>query len=77
MPTKKTAKKTVAKKTTKLVLKDSTLYIVSKRDGLFGWTPVAAYETADAAHEHRNSLERNSPLSYKAAKVTVVQLVRG
>ena len=78
MTTKKAAKKRVAKKaSSKITLKDDTLYVVSSRNKLLSWTPVAVYETRAEANRVREALEERSYLAFMAAKVDVVKLQRG
>lgn len=78
--TKKAAKKTTAPKkraaSTKITLKDSTLYVLSLRNKLFFWEPVAVYETHEEAKLARDSHEQHSNLGFSAAKITRVKLVK-
>lgn len=77
--TKKATKKAATKKraaSTKITLKDSTLYVLSLRNKLFFWEPAAVYETHDEAKLARDSHEQHSNLGISAAKITRVKLVR-
>lgn len=77
--TKKATKKATTKRaaSTKITLKDDTLYLVSQRNKLLGWEPAGLYETLAMANDVRRAIEENSLLSFRAAKVNRVKLFRG
>lgn len=78
--TKKAAKKTAAPKkraaSTKITLKDDTLYVLSLRRKYFMWEPSAVYETMEEAKRMRDMHEEYSALGFSAAKITRVKLVK-
>lgn len=78
--TKKAAKKAAAPKkraaSTKITLKDDTLYVLSLRGKYFMWEPSAVYETMEEAKLARDSHEQHSNLGFSAAKITRVKLVK-
>lgn len=75
---KKAIKKTAVKRVTKNdknVYDDGVYYIVSQRNKLLGYTPVALFKSRFAAERLRNDIESMSILSFRAAKVDRVELV--
>lgn len=80
MTKKTTAKKVAAPKVIKpkkITLKDDTLYAVSRRDGIFGWSVAGVYETLVEANAAARAIENDSFFAGKGAKITRTKLIRG
>lgn len=72
--TKKTTKRVAKAASTKIALKDDTLYVVLQRNKLLGWEVAAVYQTPDEAKRVAAAMEERSLLSFRAAKVERVKL---
>lgn len=63
------------KATPKITLKDTVLWVISRRTKLFFWEPFHAFETEDKAREFLRFYDETAKYSGRSYKVDRVELI--